>query len=81
MQELFPFAAGFLVGLLVQPIRAAWLRTTALVVLCLLFGFAASWLSGELEVSWGFLSVDALLVWAGALGAVVLAAVWRRRAV
>jgi MYXO-CTERM domain-containing protein len=30
-------------------------------------------------VSWGFVSIDAVLVWAGALAAVVAAALWRRR--
>jgi peptidoglycan/LPS O-acetylase OafA/YrhL len=79
MQELFPLAAGAVIGLAVQRVRSPRLRTVALVVLCLIFGALASYISGELEVSWGFLSVDALLVWVGALLAVLLVAVWRRR--
>lgn len=79
MQELFPLAAGAVIGLAVQRVRSPRLRTAALVVLCLIFGALASYISGELAVSWGFLSVDALLVWVGALLAVLLVAVWRRR--
>jgi hypothetical protein len=43
------------------------------------FGVVASFLGGELEVSVGLISIDALLVWAGALAAVVLTTLWRRR--
>jgi hypothetical protein len=79
MQELFPLVSGAVIGLLVQRLRPLWLRVVALVVLCLVFGFLASYLSGELNVSWGFLSVDMALVWLGALAAVALSSVWSRR--
>ena len=79
MQEIFPLACGLAIGLLVQQIASIRLRTAALVVLCLIFGAIASYISGELEVSWGFLSVDMALVWLGALLAVGAATIWRRR--
>jgi len=79
MQELFPLAAGALIGLVVQRMRAPRLRAGVLVVLCLVFGALASYVSGELGESWGFVSIDAVLVWAGALAAVVAVALWRRR--
>ena len=79
MQELFPLTAGLVIGLVVQRLRSTKLRVAALVALCVVFGALASYISGELEVSWGFLSVDMALVWLGALVSVALAAVWRRR--
>ena len=78
MNEVFPLVAGLVVGLLVQKARATWLKVVALVILCMLFGAIASYISGELAVSWGFLSVDAALVWLGAALSIVLIAGWRR---
>jgi len=80
MQELFPLAAGAILGLAVQWVRGPRLRAAVLVVLCLVFGAMASWISGELEVSLGFISVDTVLVFVGALVAVGAATLWRRRA-
>ena len=79
MQEIFPIASGFIIGLGVQQIANPKLRTAALVVLCLIFGFIASYMSGELAVSWGFLTVDAALVWLGAAISTALVFGWRRR--
>jgi hypothetical protein len=78
VDEVFPVVAGFVAGLLVQRIRTIWLRVSALIVLCLLLGLTASYISGELAISWGFLSVDAALVWLGAAMSVVLVAGWRQ---
>ncbi|MCU0492516.1 MAG: hypothetical protein MUD01_13070 [Chloroflexaceae bacterium] len=80
MHELIPIAAGMVIGLGVQTIRSVQLRSIVLAVLALLVGAAVSWMMGELEIFWGFISFDAALVWFGALVSVVLAAAWRRRA-
>jgi hypothetical protein len=80
MDELFPLAAGAVIGLAVQWVRGPRLRAMVLVALCLVFGALASFISGELEVSWSFISVDTVLVFVGALLAVGAAALWRRRA-
>ena len=80
MDELFPLAAGAVIGLAVQWVRGPRLRAIVLVALCLVFGALASFISGELEVSWSFISVDTVLVFVGALLAVGAAALWRRRA-
>ena len=79
MQEVFPIAAGAIIGLAVQWVRGPRLRAAALVILCLIFGALASFISGELEVSLGFISVDTVLVFVGALLAVGALALWRRR--
>lgn len=81
MHELIPVVFGVVIGLAVQEVRGLRLRTMGLVVLCLVGGTVASWINGELEVSYAFVSVDALLVWFGALAALSLATVWRRRSV
>ncbi len=66
MHEFLPVLAGFVVGIVVQRVHSVRLRTALLVVLCLLLGAAASFLSGELALGWGFISIDAFLVWLGA---------------
>src|SRR6266511_969708 len=80
MQEVFPLVVGALIGLAIQRIHAHSLRAIALVVLCLFFGVLASYMSGELAMSWGFISIDTVLVWVGALLASVIVALWRHRA-
>lgn len=77
MEELFPFAAGAIIGLLVLRIRSTALRIAVFVVLCALVGALASFLAGELAVSWAFVTVDAGLVWLGAVVAITLAAARR----
>jgi hypothetical protein len=79
MQEMIPLAFGAVIGLAVQWVRGPRLRAVALVLLCLIFGALASFINGELEVSLGFISVDTVLVFIGALVAVGAAILWRRR--
>jgi len=79
MHEIFPIVAGVAVGALgLRLVGSRW-RLPVLVVLSLLFGLAASWASGELAVSWGFLSVDTALVLGAALLTVALLGAWQRR--
>jgi hypothetical protein len=78
MQELFPLAAGALIGLAVQWVPGPRLRAFVLVALCLIVGTLASYISGELAISPAFISVDTVLVFAGALVAVGAAMLWRR---
>ena len=80
MEEVFPVAAGAVIGLLVQWVPGPRLRAAVLVVLCLIFGALASFLAGELEISMAFISVDTVLVFVGALLAVGAVALYRRRA-
>jgi len=78
MGEIFPIAAGAVIGLLIQWVPGPRLRAVVLVVLCLIFGALASFLAGELAVSMAFISVDTVLVFVGALLAVGAVALWRR---
>ncbi len=58
MEEFFPVAAGVVAGLLVQQFVPIRLKTVALVVLSLTFGFLASYVSGELLLSYAYVLVD-----------------------
>ncbi|HZQ37070.1 MAG TPA: hypothetical protein VFD32_14155 [Dehalococcoidia bacterium] len=58
MNEIFPVVAGAAVGAGVLRLAAGRLRIAALLALCVLVGLAASAISGELELSWGFAPVD-----------------------
>jgi hypothetical protein len=59
--EFFPVAAGVLIGLILGGITARK-RPWAWLALSVLFGVAATVLSGEYKVSWEYLLVDIPLV-------------------
>lgn len=71
MHELFPILGGVVIGGLVLLIRNTPLRMVAFLAGCVLAGVAASWLSGELEESFNFISFDMLEVFLGGVVAVV----------
>ena len=77
MGELFPVLAGVCIGFVVQWIASQRMRIIALVGFSLIAGFTASFISGELFVSWDFLFFDIPLVFlAGGVTMLVLA--WQR---
>jgi hypothetical protein len=61
VNEVFPLAAGIMLGFVVSGTPAAQ-RRLLLAVLGLLFGLLASLLSGELQMSWSFWMLDSLFV-------------------
>lgn len=79
MSELFPILAGLVIGLLVQRIVRPQLRAVVLVALSVLAGVIASFISGELFISWDFLFFDIPLVFAAAVAVTVGLSWWRRR--
>jgi hypothetical protein len=80
VKELIPFGAGLLVGGWLATVQSIRLRAILLPVLCVVVGAAASWLNGELQSLWWavFVSVDAALVWIGAVAAFALVTRWAR---
>ena len=79
MQEVFPVLAGVAVGLvahLVPPIR---LRASLIAVFSLAFGASASWISGELAISWVYLVIDTAQVLGASVMTTFLVSVWLRR--
>ncbi len=80
MNEIFPVVAGAAVGAGVLRLAPRRLRLAALLALCVLVGLAASAISGELELSWGFVPVDVVeALVAGCLTLALLTA-WQRGA-
>jgi hypothetical protein len=79
VNEVFPVVAGILIGLASQlGIPARW-RTHFLLALSVVFGLTATVISGEAELSWGFLPIDVALVLLSAGATAVLTAAVRNR--
>ena len=78
MKELLPFGAGIASGFALAFVRPV-VRLLALPLACVPLGALMSWVNGELgsELWPVFVSVDAILVWAGTV--LALAAVTARR--
>ena len=80
MEEVFPVGSGVVLGLVIAYLAPGRLRGWILAMGSVLIGAAASWISGELAVSWLYLLVDiGQVLVAGAL-TWILAARWRRHA-
>jgi len=78
VNEIFPVVAGAAVGAGVLRLTAGRLRIAALIAFCVLVGLAASAISGELALSWGFVPVDVVeALVAGSLTLGLLTA-WQR---
>jgi hypothetical protein len=81
MHEIFPVTAGAVLGLSIGRIRNALLQWLTLLVLAVAIGLTASLISGEVELSLGFIPVDVAQVLVVALLARALTVVWQRRPV
>jgi hypothetical protein len=78
MEEVFPVGSGIVLGLVVAYLASGQLRGWILAAGSVLIGAAASWITGELAVSWLYLLVDiGQVLVAGAL-TWSLALPWRR---
>ncbi len=78
MHEVFPVLGGAAAALAVLRLGSTGLRLFALVALCVLIGAIASLISGELELSLGFVPVDVAQALAAGLLSTALAGAWRR---
>ena len=78
MEEVFPVLCGIAVGLVVNYLPSS-LRVVAVVVLGVVFGWLAAWVSGELAASWVYVLIDTAQVVGAAILTAVLVARWRRR--
>jgi len=77
MEEVFPALAGVAVGLVAQLLRSVRLRAILIGVFGLAFGACASWISGELSVSWIYLVVDTVQVIGASL--ITMIVIWASR--
>ena len=80
MDEGFPVLAGVVVGLVIPTVVSrSRLRWPVLVVLSVVLGSVATWVSGELAISAVYLLVDITQVLGAAIATAVLVSIWRRR--
>jgi hydrogenase/urease accessory protein HupE len=77
MTEIFPFASGVLVGVLVALRPRIPVAVAAL--LAVILGTLATIVSGEFRLSWAYLYFDIPFVALTAVGTTVLARSWFRR--
>jgi hypothetical protein len=78
MEEIFPVGSGVVLGLVIAYLAPGRLRGWILAAGSVPIGVTASWLSGELAVSWLYLLIDiGQVLIAGAL-TWILALRWRR---
>ena len=73
MHEIFPVVAGVLVGFIAMRVASMKVRAVVIAVLSVLFGVAASAVSGELTITWEFILVDIPLVAISALATIFVA--------
>jgi predicted transporter len=79
MDEVFPVLAGIMLGFATFTLRSAWLTAVVIGILGVAIGVVASWISGELAVSWLYVLVDAGQVIVAAFLTGVLVRLWLRR--
>jgi hypothetical protein len=79
MDEVFPVLAGVAVGLVAERVPSTMLRAALIAVLGAALGVVASWLAGELAISWFYTLIDTAQVVVAAVATVALVALWRRR--
>ena len=79
MDEVFPVLAGIAIGLAAASVSSTILRALLIGILGIAFGFAASWLAGELAISWVYLLVDTAQVIGASVLTMGLVVMWRRR--
>jgi hypothetical protein len=81
MDEVFPVLAGIVIGLATHAVRPIWLKGTLIGILGIALGGIASWVSGELAISWVYVLIDSgQVVVAGILTGVLVRIWFRRRA-
>ena len=79
MDEVFPVLAGIAIGLVAARVSSRGLRALLVGALGIAFGFAASWLAGELVISWVYLLIDIAQVIGASVLTMGLVVMWRRR--
>ena len=79
MDEVFPILAGIALGLVVSLVKPIWPKVILIGSFGLAFGAFASWISGELAISWIYLVVDTAQVIAATVMTTFLVRVWLRR--
>jgi hypothetical protein len=80
VHEVFPVLAGAAIGAVVARFLGGRMLAMTLAAVSVIAGVLASFISGELALSWGFVPVDVLQVLLVAVVTSGLVRVWQRRA-
>jgi len=78
MDEVFPVLSGVVLGLVTVLVRPVWLKAIFIGSIGPAFGFCASWISGELTISWVYLLIDTIQVVGAAVATAILIRIWLR---
>jgi hypothetical protein len=78
MDEVFPVLAGIALGLVSHLLESTRLKVILIGALGIAFGACASWISGELAMSWTYVLIDTAQVVGAAVATLLLVRVWRR---
>jgi len=78
MFEIYPLVSGIVIALIAQRLDDFHLRIVLLFTCSIVFGAIASFISGELFVSWAYLVFDVPQVLIAAGVTTALVAGWRR---
>jgi hypothetical protein len=79
MNEIFPVIAGVVIGLLIPRFMTPRWGACILAFLSIVCGAFASWISGELKISWAYILIDTAQVAVAGLLVWILVLRWRRR--
>ncbi|MDP9316911.1 MAG: hypothetical protein M3R24_39660 [Chloroflexota bacterium] len=79
MHEILPIVAGIAIGFLAQRLPSFNLRIITLSMLSVLYGVCASYISGELLISWSYILIDTALVMLSAVVTVAATKWWTHR--
>ena len=79
MDEVFPALAGIALGLATSAVRTSWSRRPLIAVFGVAIGATASWISGELAISWIYVLIDTAQVVGASVLTGILVTVWLRR--
>jgi len=74
MDEVFPILGGVVIALATHHVRSGPLQ------ILLIVGGAATWIGGELAVSWVYVLIDTAQAVGAAVMTVILVRVWQQRA-
>lgn len=77
MYEAFPILGGLVTGLIASQLKGNRLKGIVIALLSITIGFAASTVSGELEMSWGYVILDIAQVLVAAVVVTIAVAYWK----
>jgi ABC-type antimicrobial peptide transport system permease subunit len=79
MEEIFPVSAGVVLGLVTHLVGTVRLKALLIALFGVAIGAFASWVSGELAISWVYVVIDTAQVVGASIMTAFLIGAWSRR--